>query len=82
MQKNIAQIRVHKRRLIRSFNAKARLFCFLWAFSISNFKVKFQIKSNLLLYLLNYAEACRVGGAISASLGPGNTASFEEMLQR
>ena len=40
-------------------------------------------KSNLSLYSLYYAEACNeFAGPISASLRPGNTASFEEMLQR
>ena len=40
-------------------------------------------KSNLSLYLLYYAEACNeIAGPISASLRPGNTASFEEMAQR
>ena len=41
------------------------------------------IKSNLLLYPLYYAEACNeFAGPISASLHPGNTARFEEKLQR
>ena len=40
-------------------------------------------KSNLLLYSLYYAEACKgLAGLISASLRPRNTASFEEMSQR
>ena len=40
-------------------------------------------KSNLLLYSLYYAEACnKFAGPISASLRPGNTAPFGEMLQR
>ena len=39
-----------------------------------------QIKSNLSLYSLYYAEACNeLAGPISASLRPGNTAPFEEM---
>ena len=39
-----------------------------------------QIKSNLSLYSLCYAEACNeLAGPISASLRPGNTAPFEEM---
>ena len=43
----------------------------------------YQIKSNLSLYSLHYAEACNeLAGPISASLRPGNTAPFEEMLQR
>ena len=38
---------------------------------------------NLSLYLLDYAEACNeLAGPISASLRLGNTAPFEEMLQR
>ena len=42
-----------------------------------------QIKSNLSLYSLDYAEACNeLAGPISASLRPGNTAPFEEMSQR
>ena len=42
-----------------------------------------QIKSNLSLYSLHYAEACNeLAGPISASLRPGNTAPFEEMSQR
>ena len=42
-----------------------------------------QIKSNLSLYSLDYAEACNeLAGPISASLRPGNTAPFEEMAQR
>ena len=42
-----------------------------------------QIKSNLSLYSLYYAEACNeLAGPISASLRPGNTAPFEEMSQR
>ena len=41
------------------------------------------IKSNLSLYLLDYAEVCNeLSGPISASLRPGNTAPFEEMSQR
>ena len=40
-------------------------------------------KSNLSLYSLDYAEACNeFAGPISASLRPGDTAPFEEMLQR
>ena len=42
-----------------------------------------QIKSNLSLYSLHYAEACNeLAGPISASLRPGNTAPFEEMSLR
>ena len=42
-----------------------------------------QIKSNLSLYSLYYAEACNeFAGPISASLRLSNTAPFEEMLQR
>ena len=42
-----------------------------------------QIKSYLSLCSLYYAEACiKFAGPISASLRPGNTASFEEMSQR
>ena len=42
-----------------------------------------QIKSNLSLYSLDYAEACNeLARPISASLRPGNTAPFEEMSQR
>ena len=42
-----------------------------------------QFKSNVSLYLLYYAEACNeLAGPISVSLRLGNTASFEEMLQR
>ena len=41
------------------------------------------IKSNLLLYSLQYAEACNeLAGPISASLRPGNKTSLEEMSQR
>ena len=41
---------------------------------------KIQIKSNLSLYSLDYAEACNeLARPISASLRPGNTAPFEEM---
>ena len=41
------------------------------------------VKSNLSLYSLYCAEACNeLAGPISASLLPGNIASFEEMLQR
>ena len=37
-------------------------------------------KSNLLLYSQYYAQACNeFTGPISASLGPGNTAAFEEI---
>ena len=40
-------------------------------------------KSNLSLYSLYFAEACsKFAGPISASLLPGNTASFEEMSQQ
>ena len=40
-------------------------------------------KSNLSLYSLYCAEACNeFAGPISASLRPGNSALFEEMLQR
>ena len=40
-------------------------------------------KSNLSLYSQYYAEACdKFAGLISASLRPGNTASFEKMSQR
>ena len=43
----------------------------------------FQIKSNLSLYSLYYAEACNeLAGHISVSLRQGNTAPFEEMSQR
>ena len=43
----------------------------------------FCIVLNLLLCSLYYAEACnRLVGPISASLRPGNIASFEEMSQR
>ena len=46
-------------------------------------KLYYQIKSNLSLYSLHYAEACnKLAGPISASLRPGNTAPFEEMSQR
>ena len=42
-----------------------------------------QIKSNLSLYSLYYAEVCtEFAGPISASLRPGNSAPFVEMLQR
>ena len=42
-----------------------------------------QIKSDLSLYSLDYAEACNeLAGSISASLHPGNTAPFEEKSQR
>ena len=42
-----------------------------------------QIKSNLSLYSLDYAEAGNeLAGPISASLRPGNTASYEEMSRR
>ena len=42
-----------------------------------------QIKSNLLLHLLYYTEACNeLVGPISASLRPHNTDPFEETLQR
>ena len=40
-------------------------------------------KSNLSFYSLYYAEVFNeLAGPISASLRPGNTASFEKMLQR
>ena len=40
-----------------------------------------QIKSNVSLYLLYYAETCNeFAGPISATLHPGNTAPFEKML--
>ena len=46
---------------------------------IENFIPNF--KSNLSLYSLYYAEACNeLSGPNSASLRPGNTASFEETL--
>ena len=42
-----------------------------------------QIKSNLSLYSLDYAETCNeLAGPISSSLRPGNTAPFEEMSRR
>ena len=42
-----------------------------------------QIKSNLSLYLLYYAKACKkLAGLISASFCLGNAAPFEEMSQR
>ena len=42
-----------------------------------------QIKSNISLYLLYYAEACdELAGLIATSLRPGSTASFEEMSLR
>ena len=42
-----------------------------------------QLKSNLSSYSLYYDEACNeLAGPIFASLQPGTTASFEEMLQR
>ena len=54
-------------------------FCVFSAFQ----KILNQIKSNFSLYSLYYAEACNeLAGPISASLRPGNTAPFEEMLQR
>ena len=41
-----------------------------------------KIKSNLSLYFLYYDEACnQFAEPISASLRPGNTASFEEMSE-
>ena len=41
------------------------------------------LKSNLSLYSLCYAEACNeLAGLISVSLRPVNKARFEEMLQR
>ena len=44
---------------------------------------KNNIKSNLSLYSLDYAEACNeLAGPISASLRPGNTAPFEETSQQ
>ena len=47
---------------------------------MDSFKIN---KSNLSLYSLYYAEACsELAGSISASLRPGNTAPFKEMLQR
>ena len=40
------------------------------------------IKANISLYSLYYAKSCsEFAEPISASLRPGNTASFEEMLQ-
>ena len=43
----------------------------------------FLADKNLSLYSLYYAEACNeLAGPISASLHPGNTVSFEELLQR
>ena len=45
--------------------------------------VLFQIKINLLLYLLYYAEACNdLTGTFPTSLRPINTASFEEISQQ
>ena len=45
-----------------------------------NLTINKQIKSNPSLYALYYAEACNeFAGPISASLRPGNTASYEEM---
>ena len=45
--------------------------------------LKKEIKSNLLLYSLYYTEAYNeLAEPISASLRPGNTASFEEISQR
>ena len=41
------------------------------------------MKLNFSVYSLHYAEACcELAEPISASLRPGNTAPFEEMLQR
>ena len=49
----------------------------------STLRKKKKRKSNLSLYLLDYAEVCNeLAGPISASLRPGNTAPFEEMSQR
>ena len=43
----------------------------------------FKLSQSNLLLLLYYAEACNEWAVpISASLSPGNTASFKEMLQR
>ena len=43
--------------------------------------MNFEFKSNLPSYSLNYAEACNeLAGPTCASLSPGNSASFEEML--
>ena len=43
----------------------------------------FKSKTYLSLYSLHYAEACnKFAGPTFASLSPGNTAPFEEMLQR
>ena len=50
---------------------------------IESSHAQLKFKSNLLLYSLDYAEACNeLAGPISASLRPGNTALFEEMSQR
>ena len=47
------------------------------------FKMKTKKKSKLYLHLQCYAEACNeLAGPIFVSLHPGNTALFEEMLQR
>ena len=47
------------------------------------FQTSFKFKSNFLLFSLYYAKACNeFVGPISASLSPGNTASFEEISQR
>ena len=43
----------------------------------------FQIKLNIFLYSLYYAEACfEFAGYTSTSLRPCNTALFQEMLER
>ena len=55
----------------------------MYLFPKTNKLLSLIIKSNLSLYSMDYAEACNeLAGPISASLCPGNTASFEEMSQR
>ena len=59
------------------------LYCLLSSGLESEDKNKRTIKLNLSLYLLYYAKACNeLAGPISASLRPGNAASFEKMLQQ
>ena len=56
--------------------------CLVFAYACTSGK-EFFFKSNLFLYSLHYAEACNeFAGPISASLRPGNIASFEETSQR
>ena len=79
-------------KLIRSHFLKKWVFPFFLSYLLSLIHLRkkifvfnffWVIKSNLSLYSVYYAEACNeFAGPISASLRRGNTAPFEEMLQR